>query len=108
MHCAIATVETGQKIETLLSEDAGKYIQKYFSAFFSANVISDVKLYVYTSRQGSLDEMLNYTLLGMVRSMLSTSGLETSLGEHAVVMAVYLRKRVTTRLVRTSVTTFDF
>ena len=76
--------QTGKSIKTLRSDRGGEYLSGDFLAYLRENGILSQVTPPYTPQHNGVSERRNRTLLDMVRSMVSDSGLPISLWGYAL------------------------
>jgi hypothetical protein len=90
--------ETGNYMLTLRTDNGrGEYVNSENDAWFKEKGIRHETSAPYTPEQNGTAERTNRTLLDIVRCMLLSSGLPSSLWAEAVSYATYIRNRVLSR-----------
>jgi transposase InsO family protein len=90
--------ETGNYMLTLRTDNGkGEYVNNENDAWFKEKGIRHETSAPYTPEQNGTAERTNRTLLDIVRCMLISSGLPSSLWAEAVSYATYIRNRVLSR-----------
>lgn len=89
---------TGQKLQTLRTDNGGEYISTEFQEHLDVCGIRHERSVPKTPEQNGKAERLNRTLLESVRSMLADSRLPKKFWAEAVNTAVFLRNRSPTKL----------
>lgn len=93
-------LETGSKIKVLRTDNGGEYSSTEFSKFLMKEGIQRQLTVPFTPQQNGVAERANRTIVEMVRCMLMSSNLPESLWGEAVNMAVYLRNRSPTKILK--------
>src|SRR5262249_25203995 len=91
--------QTGKNIKALRSDRGGDYLSQEFTAYLRDLGIVSQWTPPYTPHHNGVSERRNRTLLGMVRSMMSRSGLPIYLWGYALETAAYLINRVPSKSV---------
>ncbi|CAL5408817.1 unnamed protein product [Camellia sinensis] len=97
---ALVEKEVGNAIQTLRTDRGGEFNSREFANFCEMHGIKRQLTASYTSQQNGVAERKNRTILNMVRSMLSTSGLPKSFWPEAILWSIYLLNRSPTIAVR--------
>ena len=98
-YVAFAEKQTGEKVKAIRSDGGGEYNSDAFDAYLLEHGIARQRTPPYTPEHNGVAERANRTLLEMVRSMLSDSGLPDWLWAEAVATAGYYRNRSPTRAI---------
>ncbi|CAL5403117.1 unnamed protein product [Camellia sinensis] len=97
---ALVEKEVGKAIQTLRTDRGGEFNSREFANFCEMHGIKKQLTASYTPQQNGVAEQKNRTILNMVRSMLSTSGLPKSFWPEAILWSIHLLNRSPTIAVR--------
>jgi len=98
--------ETGRKIRTVRSDRGGEYLSDYLQTHFASNGINHELTASYTPHQNGVAERMNRTLLELVRSMIHHRSVPKQMWAEALATAVYVRNRVTSRVIPSHLTPY--
>ena len=90
---ARVTVETGQRIKAIRTDNGGEYISKAFNDFCKGKGIARQFTAPYTPEQNGVAERLNRTLIESARCMLKHADMEDKYWGEAILTATYLANR---------------
>ena len=92
-----AQAETGQRLETLLTDNGSEYVNREMSTYLLQKNIRHQRTVPYSPQQNGLAERRNQTIMGMTRCILIESQLEYEYWTFAVRYAVYTLNRLPTK-----------
>ena len=106
MFAQLAQTHTGRKIKVLRTDRGGEYLSSEFKSFLTENGTQHQLTAAYTPEQNGVAERLNRTLINLVRSMLAHKKVTKGFWAEALANAVYVRNRVTSRVIPAKTTPF--
>lgn len=91
--CQLVENEVKEKIITLRIDNGGEFTSNEFKTYYRDNGIKRKLTSVYTPHKNGVVERMNYTLLGMARSMLTFKNLSPSYWVEEIHTTVYLSNK---------------
>ena len=85
--------ECGEKLKTFRTDGGGEYCSSEFEQFLLTNGVRHQKTVPKTPQQNGVSERYNRTLVEMVRSMISDSGLSKDFWAECLATAAYIKNR---------------
>ena len=91
--------ETKQRLNTLLTDNGGEYVNKNISEFLLIKGIKHQRTVPYSPEQNGAAERRNLTIMNMARTILIDAGLKPEFWIFAVRYAVYTQNRLPTKAI---------
>ena len=99
--------QTGRKIKALRSDRGGEYNSNEFRDYLEKNGIAQQLTVPYTPQQNGVAERMNRTLKDLTRAMMLHKDVPQEFWADALVTAVYIRNRVTSRNIPSNTTPYS-
>jgi hypothetical protein len=94
---AAAEKECGHKLKVLRTDNGGEFTAVEFATYYADEGVTRHFSVPYTPQQNGVVEWRNQTVVAMARALLKQRGMLAEFWREAVVTAVYLQNRLTTK-----------